>query len=193
MMTFRNGYSLPLMLLLPGVMIVLWLGGCSGNSHLERSFVSNAPVPAHNMRVLVVPFRNLTVYPGAGVTIARFSATELYKKRIFTVQEFPMFSSAQPARNRSVDEPVTVARAAGADAVLTGSVTEYGYRYGFRKQPVVGIDIRLIRTDGTVLWAASVSGVGSVWPGKDSLTGTAQRTVMRMVESLSNRTMEGNQ
>ena len=104
-----------------------------------------------------------------------------------------MFNSAQPASNRSVDEPVAMARAAGADAVLTGSVTEYGYRYGFRKQPVVGVNIRLIRTDGTVLWAASVSGVGSAWPGKDSLTGTAQRTTMRMVESLSKKIMEGNQ
>ncbi len=171
----------------------LWLSGCTTGSHLERNFISNSPPPQRDGSVLVVPFQNLTVHPKAGVAVAKIVATELYKEGLFSVQESPLLNAAQPVGNHSTDEPVAMARAAGADAVLIGSVTEYGYRYGFRKQPVVGISVRLIRTDGAVLWAASASEVGSAYLGRDSMTEAAQRVVMRLVQELSQQMMEGKQ
>ncbi|HHS83455.1 MAG TPA: hypothetical protein ENK38_00815 [Gammaproteobacteria bacterium] len=172
---------------------IFWLAGCTTGSHLERSFINNSPPPQRDMSVLVVPFQNLTVHPNAGTAVAKLIATELYKDGIFTVQESPLLDTVQSAGNHLAEEPVAMARAAGADVVLTGSVTEYGYRYGFRKQPVVGITIRLIRTDGTILWAASASEVGSAYLGKDSVTEAAQRVVMRLVQGLSQLMMEDKQ
>ncbi len=166
--------------------------GCSTGSHLERDYISDSPSPQRQMSVLVIPFRNLTVHPNAGLALARLMATELRKEGVFDVRESPRLESGSDGP--IPDEPVAMARAAGVDAVLLGFVTEYGYRYGFRKQPVVGIDLRLIRTDGTVLWAASASEAGSAYLGRDSVTEAAQRMVMRLVQRLSEQMMtEGEQ
>ncbi len=175
------------------VLAAFWLTGCSTGSHLERNFVNSSPPPQRGMSVLVVPFQNLTVHPKAGVAVARLVATELYKEGLFSIQESPLLNTAQSVDNHPAEEPVAIARASGADVVLTGSVTEFGYRYGFRKQPVVGISVRLIRTDGTILWAASASEVGSAYLGRDSATEAAQRLVMRLVQGLSQHMMEDKQ
>ncbi len=175
------------------VIVALLLGGCSTGTHLERNFISSSPSPQRGMSVLVVPFHNLTVHPEAGTAVARLMATELYRAGVFSVQESPLLNAQQPVGNSALNEPVAMARAAGADAVLSGAVTEYGYRRGFRKQPVVGVDVRLIRTDGTVLWAESASEAGSAYLGRDSLTEAAQRLVMRIVQTLSQNMVEGKQ
>ncbi len=173
--------------------VALWLlAGCSTGSHLERSYVSESPSPQRQMSVLIVPFRNLTIHPNAGVAVAGLMATELRKEGIFDLQESPLLSSGGTDPN--FGDPLAMARTAGVDAVLLGFVTEYGYRYGFRKQPVVGVDVRLVRTDGTVLWAASASEAGSAYLGRDSVTEAAQRLIMRLVRELSEQLkMEGGQ
>ena len=188
-----NSFHRAFTVLMP-VVVAFLLAGCSASSHLERNFINSSPPPQHDMSVLVVPFQNLTVHSGAGVVVARLAATELYQAGLFTVHESPLLNAAQTAGASSgVDDPVAMARAAGSDAVLTGSVIEYGYRYGFRKQPVVGADIRLIRTDGSVLWAGSASEAGSAYLGRDSATEAAQRMVMRMVQMLEQKMVERKQ
>ncbi len=167
--------------------VVLWLAGCATGSHLERDYISDSPSPQRHMSVLVLPFQNLTVHPKAGVALAGIMATELRKEGIFEIQESPLLEGGDDDSVSAA--PIAMARAAGTDAVLLGFVTEYGYRYGFRKQPVVGIDLRLIRTDGTVLWAASASEAGSAYLGRDSVTEAAQRLVMRLVQRLSEQMM----
>jgi len=188
---FVNGCYRIVVLTLVGGM-ALWLAGCSTGSHLERDYISDSPAPQRHMKVLVPPFRNLTVHPKAGVALAGILATELRKQGIFDIQESLILEGG--GDGSASDDPLSMARAAGADAVLVGFVTEYGYRYGFRKQPVVGIDLRLVRTDGTVLWAVSASEAGSAYVGRDSVTEAAQRLVMRLVQRLSEQmTTEGKQ
>ncbi len=165
--------------------LLLLLAGCSTGFHLERGFVNSSPAPQRGMSVLVVPFHNLTTHPGAGVAMGRIMAAELYQQGLFTVQESPSLEQEGVSGDDPGSDAVVQARVVGADAVLSGSVTEYGYRQGFRKQPVVGISLRLIRTDGTVLWAASASEAGNAYLGRDSLTGAAQRMAMRLVDSLA--------
>lgn len=167
------------------LLLLAVLAGCSTGFHLERGFINSSPAPQLGMSVLVVPFQNLTTHPGAGQAVARIMAAEMYQEGLFTVQEAPSLSMEQPPEDGPVAEAVAQARAAGADAVLSGSVTEYDYRRGFRKQPVVGASIRLVRTDGTVLWAVSASEAGSAYLGRDSLTGAAQRMAMRLVQALA--------
>ncbi len=188
---FVNGcYRIVVFALLGGM--ALWLAGCSTGSHLERDYISDSPAPQRHMKVLVPPFRNLTVHPKAGIALAGILATELRKQGVFDIEESPLLENGSDGS--ASDNPLAMARAAGADAVLVGFVTEYGYRYGFRKQPVVGVDIRLVRTDGTVLWAVSASEAGSAYLGRDSVTEAAQRLVMRLVKKLSEQMMtEGKQ
>ncbi len=174
------------------VAAVLLLAGCSSGSHLQRQYIGSAPPPQPDMRVLIVPFQNYTAHPGAGGYIARLAATELYKERLFVIQELSSGGASQSGGNRRIGDPVAAARAAGADAVLSGSVMEYGYRYGLRKQAVVGITMRLTRTDGAVLWAVSTSRTGSVYLGRDSASRVAQQAVMSTVQSLSRQMGESS-
>ncbi|HFC54144.1 MAG TPA: hypothetical protein ENJ43_06890 [Gammaproteobacteria bacterium] len=166
-------------------LLLLLLAGCSTGFHLERGFVNSSPAPQRGMSVLVVPFRNLTTHPGAGLAMGRIMAAELYQQGVFAVHEAPGLNMEREPKHGPVAEAVAQARAAGADAVLSGSVTEFDYRRGFRKQPVVGVSIRLVRTDGTVLWAVSATETGNAYLGRDSLTGAAQRMAMRLVQALA--------
>ena len=61
--------------------------------------------------------------------------------------------------------PARIAEALAVQAVLTGTVSEYGYQHGLHEEPVVGINLRLIRTSdqplsgqpATQLLAAAIS------------------------------------
>ncbi len=172
------------------VLLFFAVAGCSTGSHMERGFVNSSPAPQRGMSILVTPFQNLTTHPGAGSAMARIMAAELYQEGQFSVQEAPVLSVERGREELPAGDAVALARAAGADAVLSGSVTEFDYRRGFRKQPVVGISVRLVRTDGTVLWAASGSEAGSAYLGRDSLTGAAQRMAMRLVQGLASSMRE---
>jgi hypothetical protein len=81
-----------------------------------------------------------------------------------------------------------VAAALGVDAVLTGSVSEFGYQHGLKEEPTVGINLRLITLDDAdVVWAASHADAGRGLLHRDSLAATAQRVVIEMVDALEAR------
>lgn len=171
----------------------LLVAGCAGDG-MGRDFVAPDIAAPNELEVAVIPFENLSSYPSAGRIVAQLVATELYQRRVFHLME------ATELRRRERERDLTdaalgrsmvaaeFARAIGVDAVLLGSVSEYGYQHGLHEEPKVGINLRLVRAgDGTVLWASSYSDAGHAYLRRETLNAVAQRAVMRMVDALERK------
>ncbi|MBK1838343.1 hypothetical protein JHL17_13045 [Azospirillum sp. YIM B02556] len=176
----------------------LLLAGCSVGRINSRDFAQPGTVLPAGSTVAVLPFENLTNHPNAGQIAADIVSTELYGVGgIRTVEAGRVrsrLSAGKPAADAAgADAPPDAApldaqaagRTLGVDAVLAGSVSEYGYQHGLREEPVVGLNARLVRTsDGAVLWTSSQSEAGRGYFSRDSVNNVAQRVVTRMIDSL---------
>jgi len=176
---------------LVSALALLLLGACSQKvtPPIERNFVAtDVAIPA-DMTVAVVPFDNLTNHPNAGVIAAQLMSSELYSQNLFSLTEEGMVRRALAelgTREGSgeVQDITQLARALSVQAVLIGSVSEYGYQHSLSEEPAVGINVRLVLWDGEkVLWAASHSEVGG-GESRESLNQMAQRIVQRMILAL---------
>lgn len=177
----------------------LLLAGCSVGRINSRDFAQpGAALPA-GATVAVLPFENLTNHPNAGQIAADLVSTELYglggvrtmeagRIRSRLSAQRPADAASPGAPEAQADAPLDVqaaGRALGVDAVLAGSVSEYGYQHGLREEPVVGLNARLVRvSDGAVLWTSSQSEAGRGYFSRDSVNNVAQRVVTRMIDSL---------
>ncbi len=162
-------------------------GGYAGGPH----FVNAEAAPTRTMTVALLPFENLSSDPNAGQIVAQMFASELYARNLFRLIE------ETEARKRATDaridlnllgEKATAGQAAAAlnvDAILLGSVAEYRYQHGLKEEPSVGLSARLVRRDGTVLWATSQATVGGGVLQRGSLSATAQDLVSTMVQALA--------
>ncbi len=170
--------------------VAVAVSGCSRGT--SRDFTGqDVAVLRSGATVAVLPFENLTTHQNAGMIASDLVSTNLYGMNLFRVVE------ASRVRNQLISAKVDVekltettyaqevGRTLGVDAVLVGSVTEYGYQHGLREEPVVGMNARLVRaSDGTVLWASSQSQAGRSYFARDSVNNLAQRVVERMLAGL---------
>ncbi|SMF52708.1 TolB amino-terminal domain-containing protein [Azospirillum oryzae] len=179
----------------------LLLAGCSFGRINSRDFAQPGAVLPAGSTVAVLPFENLTNHPNAGQIAADIVSTELYGveglRSMDAARVRSRLSAAKPTGDASAtavtDTPAdtvpldaqAAGRTLGVDAVLTGSVSEYGYQHGLREEPVVGLNARLVRSsDGAVLWTSSQSEAGRGYFSRDSVNNVAQRVVTRMIDSL---------
>ncbi len=169
----------------------LALSGCGFSRTNSRDYVQMGDVLLPGSTVAVLPFENLTNYPGAGQIATDLVSTELYSLNLYRVAETSRTRNQLTAAKVEADKlsDSTTAQAAGrtlgVDAVLVGSVSEYGYQHGLREEPVVGLTARLVRSaDGAVLWASSQSEAGRGYFSRDSVNNVAQRVVTRMLKGL---------
>lgn len=176
------------------------LAGCSFGRINSRDFAQPGAVLPAGSTVAVLPFENLTNHPNAGQIAADIVSTELYGvdglRSMDASRVRSRLSAAKPAGDATAtatDAPADAApldaqaagRTLGVDAVLSGSVSEYGYQHGLREEPVVGLNARLVRSsDGAVLWTSSQSEAGRGYFSRDSVNNVAQRVVTRMIDSL---------
>lgn len=169
------------------------LAGCSYGRVNSRDFMQPAAAQAlpAGSAIAVLPFENLTNHANAGLIAGDLVSTELYTLGLFRVSEGSrvrnhLASAKLDAEKLSDGATVQeIGRALGVDAVLMGSVSEYGYQHGLREEPVVGLNARLVSTrDGAVLWASSQSEAGRGYFSRDSVNNVAQRVVTRMLSSL---------
>ncbi len=182
-------------LLLAGML----LAGCSVGRINSRDFAQPGAVLPAGATVAVLPFENLTNHPNAGQIAADLVSTELYgvgsvrpveagRVRSRLAAQKSIDAGAATAPEAPADAPLdaqAAGRALAVDAVLTGSVSEYGYQHGLREEPVVGLNARLVRvSDGAVLWTSSQSEAGRGYFSRDSVNNVAQRVVTRMIDSL---------
>lgn len=185
-----RGPALPLVLSL-ALLLAIGLAGCANLGGQPREEAAPTQSIA-GTKIAVLPFENLTNYPNAGRIAADLFGTELYNRDLFKLQEETETRRALAELNINPDDLASVAGAQQAaellevDAVLIGSVSEFGYQQGLREEPVVGVNARLVRRkDGAVLWAASHSELGGGYLQRGSLNATAQVVIRRMVESLA--------
>jgi len=176
---------------LAAAVAVLALSGCSYGRVSSRDFAPTGGGLASGASVAVLPFENLTNYPSAGQIAADLVSTELYSLGLYRSVEASRVRNQLVAAKVDVDKlsdsssAQAVGRTLGVDAVLVGSVSEYGYQHGLREEPVVGLNARLVRSaDGAVLWASSQSEAGRGYFSRDSVNNVAQRVVTRMLHSL---------
>ncbi|WP_434620112.1 hypothetical protein [Azospirillum sp. B2RO_4] len=176
----------------------LLLAGCSFGRINSRDFAQPGAVLPAGSTVAVLPFENLTNHPNAGQIAADIVSTELYGvdgiRSMDASRVRSRLSAAKPAGDAATtDTPADAAppdaqaagRMLGVDAVLAGSVSEYGYQHGLREEPVVGLNARLVRSsDGAVLWTSSQSEAGRGYFSRDSVNNVAQRVAARMIDSL---------
>ena len=176
----------------------LLLAGCSFGRINSRDFAQPGAVLPAGSTVAVLPFENLTNHPNAGQIAADIVSTELYGvegiRSMDASRVRSRLSAAKPAADATAtDTPADAAppdaqaagRTLGVDAVLAGSVSEYGYQHGLREEPVVGLNARLVRSsDGAVLWTSSQSEAGRGYFSRDSVNNVAQRVAARMIDSL---------
>lgn len=174
-------------------MLAWLLAGCTGEQGVARDWVRSPAAVRADLTVAVLPFENLTAYPNAGQAVAELLSTELYVRGIFRVLEASELRRRLAARSLDQDAIARtaapeLAAALGVDAVLTGSVSEFGYQHGLKEEPTVGINLRLISLgEADVVWAASHADAGRGLLHRDSLAATAHRVVIEMVDALEAR------
>lgn len=170
------------------------LTGCAQSRQSVDYVAAPAISTLRDLRVAVLPLENLTNYSNAGVIVADLLATELYERAVFRLAENSALRRAlseqdiEPAEASRLASPDRLIEALDVDAVLIGSVSEFGYQHGLHEEPVVGLNLRLVRAgaDG-VLWAASHSASGAGYFTRDSVNAAAQRVVREMVATLLKR------
>jgi TolB-like protein len=134
-------------------------GGSSGT-------LPSAPRP---LTVFVQPFANLTTTPDAGRSVTTLLTAQLLRRQELRLASPESLPFPLPPNVSATNMSLTLRdrlKAAGLDAILSGSVIEYTYRSELESEPVVGINWTMtdLRT-GRVLWSAALSGVGSCFLG----------------------------
>lgn len=170
----------------------LSLVACSTTRGPIRSYVNTADMPQRTMSIAVMPLENYTTYKNAGMIMTHLLSTELMKQNLFRIMEDTELRKwlTQKEINPSHLEETTYARQVAqklnVEAVLVGSVTEYGYQHGLKEEPTVGVNVKLVKaSDGSVIWSSSHSEVGHGIFFPDSLNATAQRVLMRIIGALN--------
>lgn len=175
-------------------LLPLPIAACATSVSSIRDFLGDGPPPRAGMSLAVLPFENLSAHPTAGQIIAQLIATELYSRRLFGQLEESEVRRRLSERRLEGKElgRDTVARevaaALGVDAVLVGSVQDFGYRHGLKPEPAVAATARLVSRDGLVLWSGSFSETAGSFGGGDTVTATAQRLATSIAERLAART-----
>lgn len=171
------------------VLLLVLLGACAGVP--SPFYINTAAPPQRGMTVAILPFENLSTDPNAGTILAQMTASELYARNLFKLME------ETEARRRASEARIDLsqlgettaagaaAKALGVDAVLIGSVSEYRYQHGLKEEPTVSVTARLVRADGTVMWATTRSSIGGGFLQRGSLSETAQGVAALMVQYLA--------
>lgn len=192
MKTYHQFTSLILVLVLLG----LSLSGCGdGNSSLKdyyKNAVSTAtvyvaPRPSAIQRVAVLPFKAPTELIGSSVS--DIFTMELLRTERYTLVERGQISGVLgetelALSGLSEEAAIKAGRMLGADAVILGTVDEYGVMASEgRPCPVVGASIRLIDcTSGQVMWSVGHSSRSD--DRQATLSGHARAVVLEMMVAL---------
>ncbi|MHB1285725.1 MAG: hypothetical protein ACYCYP_04040 [Leptospirales bacterium] len=169
------------------ILIVLLGTGCqaTGTGYLSPN------TNLSRLKVVVVPFTNLTTTPDAGKSVTSIFLSEIQIRNPFSLLPLPKetLSGVNPSVfGDSIPNNVRIRLQAqtGADAVLTGVVTEFEYRIGGTTRPVAGFAWSLVSLHtGRTLWAANASRMGSCfWSCRQTLSGMARDLIDEKLQAL---------
>ncbi len=171
--------------------VIVFAAACAQTAPpVERNYISVSEPPSANMSVAVLPFDNWTAHPKAGQIVAQLLASELYSRGMFDLREVPAAGenatgASGAASTTSMEDARKAAARLNVDAVIVGSVSEYGYKHSLNEEPAVGLNLRLVSArTGAVMWAASHSVIGTD-KQRESVNQAAQRAIGLMVQGLA--------
>lgn len=162
------------------VLAVLGLTGCS-------TLTSTPVITADaSQGWALLPMMNLSENPQADIQARNLVETRL---RTRGVQQVDAYTPVQAVSLRQLLDPDSQlrdaqrwARQSGYRYGLSGSINEWSYRAGADKEPVVGINLKLMDVmTGEVLWQASAARTG--W-GFSSLPALADSVIAELLESV---------
>ena len=173
------------------VVINVLMTGCSRHLYQSQDHVMPSSRIYHTISVALLPFENLTTHRNAGIIAEQMIMTEFLQRRVFNLVEETEVRHWLILNKINMDKLSDVAYAQkigvdmGVDAIMIGSVSEYGYQHGLNEEPTVGFNVRLVRVeDAEILWASSHTAVGRDYWGRESMNHTAQLVAKTMVDRL---------
>lgn len=164
------------------------LSACASTTEIHSGRLTGSSAP---LSVLVLPFSNLTTTPDAGKSVTTILTTELLRKSSLRVLPADSLPGIPPGISAINIPPALRDRlkSMGIEAILSGSVIEYGYRSELESEPVVGVNWMM--TDlgsGKVLWSVGLSGVGSCFLGcSETLTSLSGKLIRQEVRRFAGR------
>ncbi|MHB1606538.1 MAG: hypothetical protein ACYCTV_09145 [Leptospirales bacterium] len=170
-----------------GVLFFMMMAGCAAPN---AEFLSpNTDLP--RLKVVVLPFTNLTTTPDAGKAVTEIFLSELHIRHPFPLLPLPKGTPSRTWSPGTVDSippdiRTQIQAMTGADAALTGTVTEFEYRVGGTTRPVSALSWTLVslRT-GRILWAANAARMGSCfWSCRKTLSGLTKDLVDEKIREL---------
>ncbi len=141
-----------------------------------------------SLKVVVLPFRNLTTTPDAGKAVTALFASDLLIRHPFTLLPLSRqeaISSLFSDQSLSAQTRATL-KSEGGDAALTGVVSEFNYEVGGSTRPVVALSWSLISLQtGRILWSANTSRMGSCfWTCRETVSGLASNLIDEQVRKI---------
>ncbi|MDE2149242.1 MAG: hypothetical protein KGJ55_05285 [Gammaproteobacteria bacterium] len=148
--------------------------------------VQSAPAFAADARWAMLPMVNASETPLAGERAEAIAGTLLRKRGLADLTHYPPQTDASGLPelddHRRLESALRWARSQNFRYGVSGAVSEWTYKTGLDGEPAVGLTLQVIDiASGRVLWSAS--GADSGW-GYDSLSGTAQRLLNRLIARL---------
>lgn len=170
------------LLLLAATLLTLTLSGCSSTI----VSVEQGPLLDATDRWALLPFSNLTDAPLAADGVESILGTLLRVRGVQTLTHYPSLGNSDAAllldEQQRYQRSLDWARGAKFHYAISGTVDEWHYRSGVEREPAVGISLRVVELPtGKVIWSST--GARSGW-GRESVSGTAQKLLMKMLSSL---------
>lgn len=138
------------------------------------------------MKFAVLPFENLSGDPNAGlIVMSGLESALACSSQHQLIEPDKVRTLLQPYQDQYM-QPQKMAKLLKAQAVITGSVTEYRYVYGAGEQPVVSVNIRIISgRSGKVLYSHSYTSSGAYsWLKEVSLGEITKKLCSKIVSDL---------
>lgn len=134
----------------------------------------------------LLPISNLSQNPQADLQARQLLETRLRARGVQRLESYvPMQNvSLRQLLNPDSQQQMALqwAREQGHDYAMTGTVNEWSYRTGADREPVVGLNLKLIDlASGTVLWQASAARTG--W-GFSNLPALADSLIAELLDSV---------
>lgn len=172
------------------------LSSCGSSIRMERGLAPKELKPIHSIAVL--SFNNYSDTRDAGRIVAS-QAGRVWAERASSMQIIDFETAERRLAEKYIQMPARIDRAKAielgsvlaADAVLVGSVLEFGTirRAGRRvvvKEPVVGLQVRLIRVDdGLVYWSGIMARESDslIVPSRETPEDLSKKTLSELFQS----------
>jgi len=136
---------------------------------------------------VLLPIQNFSEEPLAGERAENILDTLLRSRGIHQLTRYPdmdQLSSGAPEldERKRLGQVLIWAKGQGFQYGFSGSIAEWRYKSGLDAEPAVGITLQIFDiATGQIIWSSSSARSG--W-GRESLSGTAQKVLRELVDSI---------